>query len=206
MTTGKKIKDSPVELKVIKLFKAGLKGHAISKRLKDEDDFDVSGKTVDGYIKNFIMNDEKIREKIGKELQEQRDKIEKAKSGVPDSIGSMINNKQELIQNLKETLEEMEDEKILNKKIMEDKDILNFYDKRRKIIMSINKIQNYQNKYIIDYNINDLLNKFAVRILDLVFEHLVPHLKTDKSENVIESFKTALLNEIEDFKVDIENE
>lgn len=200
MPKGDKIKNTPAEKVVIELFGQGKGPYAIRNKLLKDHDIDITEPTIKAYIENYIINDEEIKKQLNQHLAIHQKEIDALKKDVPDAIINLITKKENLIQELRDTLEEMTGN--VQPQAMLDNDYLNYIDKKRKILMDVHSVQNYQNQFLVEFNMNDLLNKFAGKLIGPIFDILIPRLQVDGKEDAIAAFKRAYVKILEDFKID----
>ncbi len=206
-----KIVGSPAEQYVIKYHKLGMSAYAISNKLSRDHNFPISHPTVRKYIDEVLLSDEEIQEAISDQLLNHKASVREVSYNIPKSLQKMIDRKSVLLDKLDNMIECMEKEFNLDgksddktRKLMTNQDRLRFYDQLRKNIDTIHSIQNYQDQYIVKYNIQKLLNEFSIRLLDAVFTIVIPNLRPDEKESTVETLRIEFIQLLNEFKLSME--
>jgi len=208
-STGDKIVNSAYEKDVIRYYKVGLTPYTIAKKLQKDHDFSLSPNTVRAYIENHLINNEATKEKIKQEIIEHKKEIQQLKEELPENLKQLLDRKTEHIKKLNELIKKMktdfgENEKGKKKlRLMNNKDKLRFYEQIRKTIQTIHEIENYQDKYLTEYNIQQLVNDLSIRLLNAVWELVIPYINSDSRDEVIGTFRREYINILNDFRIKI---
>jgi vacuolar-type H+-ATPase subunit I/STV1 len=194
---GSKIENSQYRGLVIELIGKGSSDNEIVRILKEKK-FKAVRQTVSSFRQNYILSNEKLKEKVGLELSKIEEKRAQVKEAIPVNILRRIEVKQKLITEYQEFIEELKKEQ--KDRIRRGTYSVGINDRIARFYKLISDEQNYIDEFLQSFAAESLLQNWFYAFLQITIGTFIPEIPPERVDEVSLKYREQVFAKYKEFK------